>query len=126
MAGPSTGDAMTVSTVAFDDPPLLLEQFLTGYWSARTRANYAFIIGGWFTWCAGRGHYPLRDADPRVIERWITEMQHRPYAAKHHRRTGHSGVGVLPVVRPRAATQTATRSRRSAVQLDQASRPPPA
>ena len=28
---------MTSSTVALDDPPLILEQVLTGYWSARTR-----------------------------------------------------------------------------------------
>lgn len=70
---------MSSSTVP--DPPLLLEQFLTGYWSARTRANYAFIIGGWFTWCVDREHDPLRDADPRVLERWVTDMQHRPYAA---------------------------------------------
>lgn len=41
-------------TVALDDPSLLLEQFLTGYWSARTRANYGFIIGGWFTWVQPR------------------------------------------------------------------------
>ncbi len=72
---------MTSSTVTLDDPPLLLEQFLTGYWSARTRANYAFIIGRWFTWCAGHGHDPMRDADPRVLERWVTDMQLRPYAA---------------------------------------------
>ena len=64
-----------------DDPSLLLEQFLTGYWSVRTRANYRFIIGGWFAWCASDGHHPLGDADPRMIERWITSMQQRPYAA---------------------------------------------
>jgi integrase/recombinase XerD len=72
---------MTSSAVALDDPSVLLEQFLTGYWSARTRANYSFIIGGWFTWCADRAHDPLHDADPRVLERWITDMQQRPYAA---------------------------------------------
>lgn len=72
---------MTASTVPLDDPPLLLELFLTGYWSQRTRANYAFILSGWFAWCAGEGHDPLRDADPRVIERWITGMQARAYAA---------------------------------------------
>jgi site-specific recombinase XerD len=72
---------MTSSVAVLADPTLLLQQFLTGYWSARTRANYAFIIGGWFTWCADRAHDPLRDADPRVLERWITDMQQRPYAA---------------------------------------------
>lgn len=72
---------MTASTVSLDDAPLLLELFLTGYWSQRTRGNYAFILGAWFAWCAGDGHDPLRDADPRVVERWITDMQQRPYAA---------------------------------------------
>jgi hypothetical protein len=38
---------MTSLAVPLDDPPLLLEQFLTGYWTARTRTNYVFIIGGW-------------------------------------------------------------------------------
>ena len=51
---------MTFSTVTLDDSPLLLEQFLAGYWSARTRENYAFIIGGWFTWCR-------RSARPMIV-----------------------------------------------------------
>lgn len=72
---------MPSSNIALDEPPLLLEQFLTGYWSAQTRANYAFILCGWFTWCASHEHDPMHDADPRVLERWITDMQHRPYAA---------------------------------------------
>jgi site-specific recombinase XerD len=71
---------MVTSSLPVDDPPLLLESFLTGYWSRRTRANYRFIVGGWFAWCADHEHDPLVDADPRVIE-GITDMQQRPYAA---------------------------------------------
>jgi integrase/recombinase XerD len=63
------------------DPARLLEVFLAGYWCHRTRANYAFILTGWFAWCAGHDHDPLRGADPRVVERWISDLQQRSYAA---------------------------------------------
>jgi integrase/recombinase XerD len=72
---------MTSSAAVLADPTLLLQQFLTGYWSARTRANYTFVLGGWFAWCTSHHRDPMHDADPRVLERWITDMQQRPYAA---------------------------------------------
>ncbi|MEX2619071.1 MAG: tyrosine-type recombinase/integrase [Egibacteraceae bacterium] len=72
---------MATTSLRVDDVPLLLESFLTGYWSQRTRANYRFILGGWFTWCTRHEHDVLRDTDPRVVERWITDMQQHPYAA---------------------------------------------
>ena len=59
----------------------VLLEFLSGYWSRRTRGNYAFILGGWFTWCATHCHAPMRDIRPRVIEAWIADMQQRGYAA---------------------------------------------
>jgi hypothetical protein len=40
-----------------------------------------FILNGWFVWCRRIGHHALEDADPRLIERWITDMQHRLCAA---------------------------------------------
>jgi site-specific recombinase XerD len=59
----------------------VLLEFLSGYWSRRTRANYAFIVRGWFTWCATHRHDPMRDIGPRVIEAWIADLQQRGYAA---------------------------------------------
>jgi site-specific recombinase XerD len=70
--------------VALTDHPddaRLLDLFLAGYWSQRTRANYASILKGWFTWCARHGHDVLAAADPRVVERWIADVQARRYAA---------------------------------------------
>jgi hypothetical protein len=49
---------------------VLLEQFLTGYWSARTRANYVFIIGGCCTWCVERAHDAFAIIDV-VTRSWI-------------------------------------------------------
>ena len=74
-------------------------------WSARTRANYAFILGGWFTCCSHHEHHPLRDADPRVIERWVIDLQHRPCAANAIAARVSAVFSVLPVVRPRAAAR---------------------
>jgi hypothetical protein len=42
----------------------VVEEFLGGYWSARTRTNYAFILAGWLSWCATDGYDPSRDIDP--------------------------------------------------------------
>jgi len=63
------------------DAVAVLELFLTGYWSQRRRTNYAFILDGWFAWCAVHHHDPLREADPRVVERWIIDLQTRRDAA---------------------------------------------
>lgn len=59
----------------------VIEEFLAGYWSARTRANYAFILNGWLTWCATHDHDPTSDVDPRLLEAWIRQLQARGYAA---------------------------------------------
>ncbi|HVM14459.1 MAG TPA: hypothetical protein VM287_09030 [Egibacteraceae bacterium] len=75
---------MTAVNAALDDVPPMVEQFLTGYWSARTRANYRFILGAYFTWCAGVEQDLLGDADPGVVERWITDMQHVGSHSWHH------------------------------------------
>lgn len=59
----------------------LVQVFLGGYWSARTRLNYAFILDGWLRWCTVHEHDVLHEVDPRVIESWIAGMQARGYAA---------------------------------------------
>ena len=58
----------------------LFAEFLSGYWSERTRANYVFILTGWFTWCTRHGHDPIVDADPTVLESWVGELRARGYA----------------------------------------------
>ena len=52
-----------------------------GYWCARTRANYAFILKGWFAWCTTHDCDRTSDVDPRVLEAWIRQLQVRGYAA---------------------------------------------
>lgn len=70
---PSSTGSMTVEQA--------LEGFLVGYWSARTRENYAFILAGWFSWCSAHGHDPTGEVDPHTLEAWIGQMQVRGYAA---------------------------------------------
>ena len=59
----------------------VVDAFLAGYRSARTRANYAFILAGWIDWCIVHHTDVLREVDPRVIEAWIADLQGRRYAA---------------------------------------------
>jgi len=59
----------------------VVEEFLAGYWSARTRDSYTFILNGWFSWCAAHDHHPSGDVDPRVLEAWIRDLQARGYTA---------------------------------------------
>jgi hypothetical protein len=40
--------SVTVSVAVWE----VIEAFPDGYWCARTRANYAFILNGCFSWCA--------------------------------------------------------------------------
>ncbi|MBA2579046.1 MAG: tyrosine-type recombinase/integrase [Euzebyaceae bacterium] len=58
----------------------LLQDFLAGYWSERTRANYAFILAGWLSWCTAHNHDPLAQIDPAMLEGWIGELRARSYA----------------------------------------------
>lgn len=78
MGGPGRAPSWVVESVAVWE---VVEEFLAGYWSARTRANYAFILAGWFFWCAAEDHDPTCDLDPRVLEAWIRQLQARGYAA---------------------------------------------
>ena len=45
-----------------------LDVFLAGYWSARTRANHAFILDSWVDWCAVHHVDVIDGVDPRVVE----------------------------------------------------------
>jgi site-specific recombinase XerD len=58
----------------------LMEPFLAGYWSQRTRTNYAFILAGYLQWCAAQRIDALRDVAPGVVESWITVLRGRGYA----------------------------------------------
>jgi hypothetical protein len=102
-----------------DDPSRLLELFLTGYWSKRTRANYAFILNGWFDWCRRTGRHGPQDADSRLLERWITDMKQRPDAA--------NTIAARVVSRPcRRSTRARAAARPQPRRDDPRSRPPPA
>jgi site-specific recombinase XerD len=58
----------------------LLEPFLAGYWSQRTRTNYAFILAGYLQWCTAQRLDALRDTAPGVVESWIAALRGRGYA----------------------------------------------
>ena len=60
----------------------VVDAFLAGYWSTRTRANYAFILGGWIDWCAAHHVDVVGGVDPRVVEAWVGDLQLRRHAAK--------------------------------------------
>ena len=47
----------------------VVERFLAGYWCARTRGNYRFILTGWLAWCDAHGHDVLA-VDAAVLEAW--------------------------------------------------------
>ena len=50
MACPSIGDVMdttTAATVTYATARVVLERFLAGYWTPRTRDNYRFILIRW-------------------------------------------------------------------------------
>jgi hypothetical protein len=49
------------AAVPVDPVDDVLLEFLSSCWSRRTRGNYAFILRGWFTWCATHRHDPMRD-----------------------------------------------------------------
>ena len=52
----------------------VVERFLAGYWCARTRGNYRFILTGWLAWCDAHGHDVLA-VDAAVLEAWVAAMK---------------------------------------------------
>jgi integrase/recombinase XerD len=57
----------------------VVERFLSGYWCARTRGNYRFILTGWLAWCEAHGHDVLA-VDAAVLEAWVASMKTASYA----------------------------------------------
>jgi integrase/recombinase XerD len=57
----------------------VVERFLAGYWCARTRGNYRFILTGWLAWCDAHGHDVLT-VDAAVLEAWVASMKAAGYA----------------------------------------------
>lgn len=45
--------ALLIYTHDADPARDLVQVFPGGYWSTRTGLNYAFILDGWLSWCAG-------------------------------------------------------------------------
>jgi integrase/recombinase XerD len=57
----------------------VVERFLVGYWCARTRGNYRFILTGWLRWCDAHGHDVLA-VDAAALEAWVASMKTASYA----------------------------------------------
>ena len=57
----------------------VVKRFLAGYWCARTRGNYRFILTGWLRWCDAHGHDVLA-VDAAVLEAWVASLKAAGYA----------------------------------------------
>jgi hypothetical protein len=75
MACPSIGDVMDTTTAACATSYEVLERFLAGYWTPRTRANYRFILARWLDWCHAHGRNPVGGADVAALEAFIAELK---------------------------------------------------
>jgi integrase/recombinase XerD len=70
----------TVTTVGVQPVATeVVERFLSGYWCARTRGNYRFILTGWRAWCDAHGHDVLA-VDAAVLAAWVASMKAASYA----------------------------------------------
>jgi hypothetical protein len=58
----------------------VLERFLAGYWTTRTRENYRFILTRWLDWCHDHGYNPVGGADAAALESFIAELETAGYA----------------------------------------------
>jgi hypothetical protein len=79
MACPSIGVVMD-TTEARATASKVLERFLAGYWTPRTRANYQFILTRWLEWCHANSHDPLGGAGAAALESFIAELKTGGYA----------------------------------------------
>jgi site-specific recombinase XerD len=79
MACPSIGDAMDTTTARATSSEVL-ERFLAGYWTTRTRDNDRFILTRWLDWRHTYGHDPLGGADAAALETFIAELKTARYA----------------------------------------------
>ncbi len=75
MACPSIEDVMDTTTAACAASSELMERFLSGHWTPRTRANYRFILARWLDWCLTHGYDPLGGADATALETFIAELK---------------------------------------------------
>jgi hypothetical protein len=78
MACPSIGDVTDTTTA----PPTteVLERFLAGDWTPRTRANYRFILTRWLDWCHEHRLDPVGGVDAAALETFIAELKTAGYA----------------------------------------------
>ncbi len=58
----------------------VLEQFLAGYWTTRTRDSYRFILTRWLDWCHANGLNPVGGAAAAALEAFIAELKTAGYA----------------------------------------------
>lgn len=58
----------------------VLERFLAGYWTPRTRDNYRFILTRWLNWCHEHRLEPVGGVDATALETFIAELKTAGYA----------------------------------------------
>ncbi len=58
----------------------VLERFLAGYWTSRTRDNYRFILTRWLNWCHEHRLEPVGGVDAAALETFIAELKTAGYA----------------------------------------------
>ena len=71
---------MDTTTVARPNAHEVLERFLAGYWTRRTRDNYRFILIRWLDWCHEHGYDPVGGADAAALEAFIAELKTAGFA----------------------------------------------
>jgi integrase/recombinase XerD len=71
---------MDTTTAACATSSEVMERFLTGYWTLRTRANYRFILTRWLDWCHTHGYDPVGGADAAALEAFVAELKTAGYA----------------------------------------------
>jgi site-specific recombinase XerD len=71
---------MDTTTAAHATSREVLERFLAGYWTTRTRDNYRFIPTRWLDWCHTHGYDPVGGADAAALESFIAELKTAGYA----------------------------------------------
>jgi hypothetical protein len=71
---------MDTTTAARPTAYEVLERFLAGYWTRRTRDNYRFILTRWLDWCHEHRLDPVGGADAAALEAFIAELKTSGYA----------------------------------------------
>ena len=70
----------TTATITYATSREVLERFLAGYWTPRTRDNDRFILTRWLDWCHEHRRDPVGGVDATALETFIAELKTAGYA----------------------------------------------